>query len=72
MKYLQVLLLPIVAFTMFGCANPQDKAYEAQAGVHNERLQLIETYQKCVKDAGDDSEKVEMCDQYLKAAEALK
>ena len=50
----------------------KDKAYNAQAGVHNERLQLVEKYQKCVKAAGSDNVKVEECYHYLKAAEALK
>ena len=71
-RYFQVFLLSIIALTMLGCASPQDKAYNAQAGVHNERLQLVEKYQKCVKDAGSDNVKAEGCDHYLKAAEALK
>jgi len=50
----------------------KDKAYNALAGVHNERLQLVEKYQKCVKAAGSDNVKVEECYHYLKAAEALK
>jgi hypothetical protein len=32
----------------------------------------VEKYQKCMKNAGDDEEKKKACDQYLKAAEALK
>ena len=72
MKHINLLLLPLVVFTIMGCSNPQDRAYEAQEGVHNERLKLVEQYQKCVKDAGDDNVKVEACDQYLKSAEALK
>jgi len=71
-KYFQFLLFTIIALTMLGCASPQDKAANAQAGVHNERLQLVEKYQKCVKAAGSDNVKVEECDHYLKAAEALK
>lgn len=70
MKYIQILIT--LSFALSGCASSQDKAYEAQEGVHNERLKLIEDYQKCMKEAGEDSVKIEMCDQYLKAAEALK
>lgn len=72
MRYVQLFLLPVVAFAMMGCASSQDKAYEAQEGVHNERLRLVEQYQKCMKDAGDDTMKADGCEQYLKASEALK
>jgi len=54
------------------CASPQEKAYEAQENVYNERLSLVEEYKDCMDDAGADSAKVEACDNFLKAAEALK
>ena len=72
MKLSLSLLLPIIVLTLMSCSNPQDKAYKAQENVHNERLALIEKYQECLKKAGDDTIKTEACDQYLKAAEALK
>lgn len=72
MKLNLFFLLPIVAIALIGCSSNQDKAYKAQEKVHNERLSLVEKYQKCLKDAGDDNVKIEACDQYLKAAEALK
>jgi hypothetical protein len=65
-------MLPILAFAMMSCASPQDKAYEAQEKVHIERLELVEKYQECVKEAGDDKVKAEACNQYLEASEALK
>ena len=68
----QLLLFPVVALVLMSCSSPQDRAYEAQENVHNERLALVEKYQNCLKEAGDDNMKVESCDQYLKAAEALK
>ena len=68
--------LTIVALALAGilgaCSSPQDDAAEAQENVSNERLELVEQYKECVDDAGDDSAKVEACDTYLKAAEALK
>jgi len=72
MKKVQVLLLVMFSLTVLGCSSSQDKAYEAQEGVHKERLALTEKYQKCMDDAGGDAAKAETCDQYLKAAEALK
>ena len=72
MKLNQLFLLPVVAIALMSCSSTQDKAYKAQENVHNERLVLVEKYQKCLKEAGDDNMKTEACDQYLKAAEALK
>lgn len=71
MRLIQFFLLPVVAVAMLGCSSPQDRAFEAQEKVHNERLRLVEKYQKCVEEAGGDKVKVEACDQYLKASEAL-
>ena len=72
MKSFYIFLFASILGLTLGCASPQDRAYEAQGNVHKERLKLVEKYQKCLKDAGDDKTKAEACDQYLKAAEALK
>ena len=72
MKLSLFFLLPIVALALISCSSNQDKAYKAQENVHNERLALVEKYEKCLKGSGDDNVKTEACDQYLKAAEALK
>ena len=50
----------------------QERAYEAQERVAEERLNLVNKYQKCVKDAGSDQAKAAACESYLKAAESLK
>ena len=70
-----VVLLGILA----GCSTPEEKAakaqqesYEAQGAVAEERLKLVDEYRKCVTDSGEDALKMEACDTYLKAAEALK
>ena len=52
-------------------AKAQEKAADAQASVASERLELVDQYKSCVRDAGDDTAKVDACDTYLKAAEAL-
>ena len=72
MKSISIFLLALIIGLTLGCASPQDKAYKAQEKVHKERLELVEKYQKCMKEAGGDKVKEETCDQYLKAAEALK
>jgi hypothetical protein len=50
----------------------QEPAYEAQERVAQQRLNLVDKYQKCVRDAGSDQSKAVACESYLKAAEALK
>ena len=72
MKRVMLLLLPILALTLASCASQQDKAYKAQKQVHEQRLKLVDQYQNCLKKYGEDKEKRETCDQYLKAADALK
>ena len=72
MKSIYMFLLVFFVGMTLACASSQDKAYKAQEKVHKERLKLVEQYQKCMKEAGEDQEKKEACDQYLKAAEALK
>lgn len=72
MKSIYIFLLASIVGLTLACSSPQDKAYTAQEKVHKERLKLVEQYQKCLKKAGEDKQKIEACDQYLKAAEALK
>jgi len=50
----------------------QDKAYKSQEAVNKERLALIDKYKKCMKKADKNKEKEAQCEQYLKAADALK
>ena len=61
------------------CSSPEERAAEAQAGAYNaqqdvakRRLQLVDQYQSCVKDAAGNQQKAAACDSLLKAAEALK
>jgi hypothetical protein len=54
------------------CSGAGKKKSEAETAVQKERQRLVEEYQQCLKDAGDDKEIIEVCDKYLKAAEALK
>ncbi len=72
MKSIYIFLLAFAVGITLACSTPQDNAYKAQEKVHKERLKLVEKYQKCLKEAGEDQVKKEACEQYLKAAEALK
>ena len=66
------IALTSVTILLASCSSPQDRAFEAQEKVHEERLKLVDEYKECLEDAGADKLKIETCDQYLKAAEALK
>ena len=72
MKSMYVFVLVLVVSLALSCSSPQDRAYKAQEKVHAQRLKLVDEYKKCLEQAGTDKVKVEACDQYLKAAEALK
>ena len=71
MKSIYIFLLALIVGTGLACSSPQDKAYKAQEKVHKERLKLVDQYKKCLQKAGEDQQKIEACDQYLRAAEAL-
>jgi len=72
MKLLKILLVVIVAGTIMACQSAQDRAATSQEEVNRERLELVDKYQECIKKAEKDKEKEAECEQYLKAAEALK
>ena len=72
MKSITMVILALVFGLTLGCSSPQKKAYRAQESVHKERLKLVDEYKKCLEKAGNEKEKIEACDQYLRAAEALK
>ena len=72
MKSITVFFLALVVGLTLACSSPQNKAYKAQERIHKERLKLVDEYKKCLEKAGNDKEKIEACDQYLRAAEALK
>jgi len=79
MGFMKILGVATLIALLAGCSSPQDKAaqaqqgsYEAQERVAKERLSLVNKYQQCVKDAGDNQQKAAACDSYLKAADALK
>ena len=79
MRGTRVFCCILVLGVLAACSNPHEKAakaqqhsYEAQEQVARERLALVEKYQVCVGEAASDVAKIEACDTYLKAAEALK
>jgi hypothetical protein len=71
---LVALLTVVLSVSACGClgGGAEKKAHKSQAAVNEEKLELSEKYQKCMKKAGDDQEKQAQCEQYLKASEPLK
>ena len=79
MHHLKILAITALLGFLAACSSPQDdaaraqeKSYDAQEKVATQRLELIEQYRSCIEEASGDSLKVESCDSYLRAAEALK
>ncbi len=79
MKRVIILVVGLMLLSTFACGSAERRAqraerdaHKAQASVHKERLKLVDDYKKCLQDAGEDNAKVEACDKYLRAAEALK
>lgn len=72
MKLVKILLVIIVVGTILACQSAQDRAAKSQDAVNKERLELVDKYKECMKKAENDEEKKSECEQYLKAADALK
>ena len=79
MRHIRILTAAVFMGLLVACSSPQEDAAKAQEGafaaqesVSKERLELVEKYQVCVEEAAGDNLKIEACDSYLKAAEALK
>lgn len=78
MRPIRILTFALLVGLLGACSSPQDKAAdaqksasEAQEKIAEERLDLVEKYKGCVKKAAGDKAKVEACDSFLKAAQAL-
>jgi hypothetical protein len=78
MDFLKLLGVATLIGLLTACATPQEKAANAQAAaakaqeqIAKQRLELVAKYQTCIKNAGDDQQKVAACDSFLKAAQAL-
>ena len=69
---MRIFLVVIVAVMMSACQSAEKQANKSQAELNKEKIKLSEEYQKCMKKAEGDKEKEAGCEQYLKAAEALK
>ena len=74
MKMSKFLLLVCCGLILLfsACSSSQDKAYKSQDKIHKERLKLVEQYQKCNEKSEKEGTDKQVCEQYLKAAEALK
>ena len=79
MRRIQIFTCAAFVGILSACSTPQEDAakaqkrsFEAQEEVARQRLELVEKYQVCVEDAAGNSLKVEACESYLKAVEALK
>ena len=79
MRHVRLLTAAAVMGLLAACSSPQEDAaraqegaFEAQEKVAKQRLEVVEKSQACVDEAAGDQLKVDACDSYLKAAEAMK
>ena len=79
MSYYKIQVCVVPPALLAACSTPEERAAKAQERSHSaqeevarERLELVDTYQDCVKEAGGNKQNTEACDSYLKAAEAVK
>ncbi len=79
MRRIQILTCAVLMGLLTACSTPeqdaakaQKRSYDALGAVAKERLELVDKYQTCVVESAGDNLKIEACDSYLKAAEALK
>ena len=78
MKLRNALVVVFVAIMLVSCGSAERSAHRAktrsanaQTKIAQERLKLVDQYKKCVEDAGEDVNRIEACDSFLKAAESL-
>jgi hypothetical protein len=71
MKLKHCIGITLIACLAVGCGGAERKANKSTAKVNQERLALIDKYQKCVKKAGDNEAEAAACETYRKSAEAL-
>jgi hypothetical protein len=79
MRHLPIPICIVFMGLLAACSNPQkdaaraqERSYGAQEDVARQRLDLVDKYRGCVTSAAGDALKIEACDSYLRAAEALK
>lgn len=72
MNLKQCVCIIAIGLLVAGCGSAERKANKSQAKVNEERLDLIDQYQKCMDKAGDNEEEAAACETYRKSAEALK
>jgi hypothetical protein len=68
-----IFIVLILAMTgLAGCTTDQERAVAADADFKEERLKILQNYQKCVDEAKQDEAKLKACEHYLKAIDAMK
>ena len=68
LKALSILGLSSVIM-LVGCASPEQRKAEAEAEYAEQKAEILQDYRRCVKNAGDDSQKLDVCERLLKAVQ---
>lgn len=70
-KIIYIIIIVAIA-ALAGCTTDQERAVAADADFKEERLKILQNYQKCVDEAKQDEAKLKACEHYLKAIDAMK
>ena len=62
----------VALFALAACQTGAERAAEADADIKEERLKFLERYKACASQYQDQPEKLQSCEHYLKAVEAMK
>ena len=79
MRFYRIVICVTCLGFLAACSSPekraaeaQERSYDAMGAVAEERLKLVEQYRECVGESAGDTQRIEACDSFLRAAEALK
>ena len=72
MRKLISIIFILALSGLAGCVTDAERAAEADADFKEERLKILKKYQDCAEEHQGDTTKLQSCDHYLKAIEAMK
>jgi hypothetical protein len=72
MRKLIYIIIILAMSGLTGCASDADRAAAADADFKEQRLNILQKYEKCVDQAKQDEAKLKACEHYLKAIDSMK
>jgi len=72
MRKLICIIFILAMSGLAGCQSGAERAADADADFKEERLKILQKYQKCVDQYKGDTKMLQSCEHYLKAIDAMK